>query len=282
MPDLLISTNGFRGTWSAIEYGGWLAGLLKAKITLLGVEEKSGAGPSESQPGLDAILAQAIELFKRNGLEYELITRKGKAEEVIPEQANLGDFITVVGPLGRPHLRRWLVGRSIRNLMEAIKGPILYVPSLRLPVKKMLMCVGGLGYEVAAENLGFQVAMKSDSDVTILHVVPPINLDYPASQAERENWDHLLDTDTLAGRSLRQALETAQSMGVRASVVTRQGKVEDEIMDEIQHGDYDLVCLGSSYSASLMRQLYAPNVTADIAETVACPMLTARHKLLDS
>jgi len=282
MPDLLIATNGFKGTWASIEYGAWLAGLLKARITLLGVDEKPGTAPSDSEPALDAILAQAVELFKRNRLEYELITRKGNAEEVIPQQANVDDLITVVGPLGRPQLRRWLMGRSIRNLMEAIKGPILYVPSLRLPMRKTLMCVGGLGYEVAAENLGFQVAMKNNSEVTLLHVVPPINLDYPASRAERENWDHLLDTNTLPGRSLRQALETAQSMGVKASVITRQGKVEEEILDEIRHGDYDLVCLGSSYSASVMRQLSAPNVTADIAETVACPMLTARHKLQDN
>ena len=49
--------------------------------------------------------------------------------------------------------------------MEAIEGPILYVPKVRLPLNKTLICVGGLGYEVAAENLVFQVAMQSNSEV---------------------------------------------------------------------------------------------------------------------
>jgi hypothetical protein len=40
--EFLIVTNGFKGTWPAIEYGAWLAGAMKVKITLLGVT--SGAG----------------------------------------------------------------------------------------------------------------------------------------------------------------------------------------------------------------------------------------------
>ena len=86
-----------------------------------------------------------------------------------------------------------------------------------------------------------------------------------------------MDTNTLPGRSLRNALETARSIGVKVSPVVRQGKVEEEILDEIQRGNYDLICMGSPYSASIMRQLYAPNITADIAETVDCPLLTARN-----
>ena len=35
----LIGTNGFKGTWPAIEYGAWLAGAMKLKVALLGVTE---------------------------------------------------------------------------------------------------------------------------------------------------------------------------------------------------------------------------------------------------
>jgi len=278
MPELLITTNGFKGTWPAIEYGTWLATALPAKITLLGVAEKGSSAQAEDHLPVEEIFAQAEELFRQKGIEYRTEVQTGNAEDVIPQRANQGDFITVVGHLGRPPFRHWLVGHSIRHFMETIKGPILHVPRSCLPLNKMLICVGGLGYEVAAESLAFQVAMKSTSEVTLLHVVPPINLDYPASRAARENWDHLVDTDTLTGRSLRTGLELAQSMGVKVSVTARQGKVQEEILDEIRRGNYDLICMGSPYSASIMRQLYNPNITADIAETVECPLLTARHK----
>lgn len=278
MPDILIATNGFKGTWPAIEYGTWLAATLQTKIMLLGVTEKSRPSQREADHMVEEILAHAIELFRQKGVDYSSEIQSGNAEEVIPHRANTGDFITVVGPLGRSQFRHWLVGRSLRHFMSTIRGSILYVPKLRLPLNKMLICVGGLGYEVAAENLAFQIAMKSRSEITLLHVVPPINLDYPASRAVREHWNHLVDTNTLPGRSLRNALEIAQSIGVKATITARQGKVEEEILDEIQRGNYDLICMGSPYSANLMRQLYAPNVTADIAEAADYPVLTARHK----
>ena len=37
--ELLIATNGFKGTWFAIEYGAWLAEVMHMHITLLGVNE---------------------------------------------------------------------------------------------------------------------------------------------------------------------------------------------------------------------------------------------------
>ena len=258
MPDLLIATNGFKGTWPAIEYGAWLAALLDMKVTLLGVTEKSSSAPRENQHALEESLSQAGELLQGKGIEYRTELQAGNAEDVIPKRINAGDFILTLGPLGRPQIRRWLVGRSIRHFMAEIKAPILYVPKVRLPLKKMLICVGGLGYEVATENLAFQLAMKSQAEVTLLHVVPPVNLDYPASRASRENWNHLVDTNTLPGHSLRKALEIARSIGVKASIAARQGKVEEEILDEIQHGNYDLICMGSPYSAkSNAATLYA-------------------------
>ena len=278
MPELLVTTNGFKGTWPAIEYGAWLAATLQTKITLLGVIEKLSAPQMEDHLAMNEIFAQAVELFQQKKVNYDIEVQDGNAEEVIPRRANTGDFISVVGPLGRPQIRRWLVGRSIRHFTETIKGPILYVPKVRLPLSKMLICIGGLGYEAEAEDLAFQIAMKSKPEVTLFHAVPPMSLDYPASRAVSEHWDHLVDTNTLPGRSLRKALETAESIGVKASVIARQGKVEEEILDEIQHGNYDLICMGSPYSASIMRQLYTPNITADVAETLECPLLTARHK----
>jgi len=38
--ELLITTNGFKGTWPAIEYGAWFAEMMQMKVTLLGVTEK--------------------------------------------------------------------------------------------------------------------------------------------------------------------------------------------------------------------------------------------------
>jgi nucleotide-binding universal stress UspA family protein len=276
--DLLIATNGYKGTWSAIEYGVWLAEAMRVKVTLLGVTEELNPAAIDDHNPLEDIFASAVGLFQQRGVEYSLEVENGDAEDVVPEKANSGKFITVVSPLGRPPLRHWLRGRSIRHLMETIMGPILYVPESRLPLKKILISVGGLGYEVAAENLAFEVASAVGAELTILHVVPPTDLDYPSMRGVREHLSDLAQTDTLPGRGLRTALEIAHEAGLKANTTARQGHIVEEILSEIREGDYDMICMGSPYSGLALRQLYTPNVTAEIAESANCPVLIARYK----
>ena len=276
-PEILIATNGFQGTWTAIEYGAWLAALMQSNVTLLGVTEKSGSAGLDDHHPLENIFASAVELFRNKGVNYSLEIHNGNAEHIIPEKANQGDFLTVVSPLGRSWLRHWLTGRSFRVLMEEIRGPILYVPRVQLPLQNLLISSGGLGYEVAAENLALQVAAASRADVTLLHVIPPTDLDYPTTRDVREHMTDLQDTDTLLGRSLRKGLEIANEAGLKANLVTRQGHVVEEILAEIRQGNYDMVCMGSRYGTHALRQLYTPNVTAEVAEAANCPILTVRH-----
>ena len=276
--ELLITTNGFKGTWFAIEYGAWLAEIMRMKITLLGVTEVLNPSAIDDHHPLEDIFERAVSLFREKGLDYSLEIRNGEAENVIPEKANSGSYITVVSPLGRPQLRRLIEGRSIRPLMERIQGPILYVPEIRLPLKKILISAGGLGYEAAAENLAIQVASANRAEVTILHVVPPTDLDYPTTRGLRGHTKDLAETNTLPGRSLRHALEIAQNAGLEARAIARQGIIVEEILAEVREGNYDMVCMGSSYSANTLRQYYAPNVTAEVALAAHCPVLTARYQ----
>ena len=278
MAELLIATNGYKETKHAIEYGAWFAESMRMKITLLGVTEKLNPAAIDDHHPLEDVFEEAVSLFKEKGLDYRLEVHNGEAEDVIPEKANSGDYITVVSPLGRPQFKRWLTGRSIRPLMEKIQVPILYVPKSRLPLKKMMICAGGLGYIESAENLAIQISTVSHADITILHVIPPTDLDYPSTREVLDHLDDLADTDTLPGRNLRKALDMANDAGLKARAVTRQGQIVEQILTEIKEGDYDIVCMGSPYSAHSLRQLYAPNVTAEVAESVHCPVLTARFK----
>jgi nucleotide-binding universal stress UspA family protein len=278
MFNVLITTNGYKETWNAIEYGAWFAEAMQMSVMLLGVNENLNPAAIDDHHPLEDVFERAVHLFREKGLTYSLEVQNGEAEAVISKRANSGEFITVISPLGRPQLRRWLVGRSIRHFMETIANPILYVPEVRLPLNRLLICVGGLGYEVDAEALALQIAMKSQAEVTLLHVVPPVDLDYPSARAASEHWKDLINTDTMLGRNLRKAVETAQAAGLTAKVEVRQGNVVEEISSAMKVGNYDLLCMGSPFGGNALRQLYVPNVTAEIAESARCPVLTARHK----
>jgi nucleotide-binding universal stress UspA family protein len=275
-PELLLTTNGFKATWNAIEYGAWFAQALGAKITLLGVTENLNLATMDDYHPLEDIFERAVSLFKEKGVVYSLEVQNGDAEEVISKKAQSGNFITVVSPLGRPQILRWLMGRSVRHFMETISSPILYVPQVCLPLNKLLICVGGLGFEVEAENLALQLALKSRAEVTLLHIVPPVDLNYPTSRVASAHWRDLINTDTVLGRNLRKAVETVEAAGLTARVEVRRGHVVEEIDSVLKAGNYDLLCMGSPYGGNALRQLYAPNVTAEIAEAAHCPVLTAR------
>lgn len=278
MYEVLIATNGFKDAWNGIEYGAWFAGTLGMKVTLLGVTGKLDSAEMDDFHPLEEEFERAVRLFKDRGVAYSLEVQSGEAEQVIAQRANRGEFITVVSPLGHPQVRRWLLRPSIHHFMETIINPILYVPAVRLPLKKLLICVGGLGYELDAENLSLQIALKSRAEVMLLHIVPPVDLDYPTARLASEHWQDLINTDTVLGRNLRKAVETAASAGLTAQVEVRRGYVVEEISSVMKTGEYDLLCMGSQYGVNALRQLYTPNVTAEIAEALYCPVLTARHK----
>ncbi|MGE5074208.1 MAG: universal stress protein [Anaerolineae bacterium] len=279
---LLICTNGQSTTCPAIEYGAWMAASVHAPVTLLGIAEHLPSAPIDGKYPLEDIFSRAVELFEQKGVEYTLDVQNGEAESVIPREARKIEGIVVLGRLARPPLKRLLSGRSIRRLLSDIPSPIVYVPQACLPLKRMLVCLGGLGYEINAEQLGIQLGVIHKPEVTLLHVAPPVDLDYPTARAEREHWRDVDKTDTTIGRHVRGALEAARSAGLVATLKGRQGNVVEEILEEIQQGHYDLVCMGSPYSAHGLRHLYGPNVTDEVAERAPCPLLSARYTLPNS
>jgi len=276
--EILIVTNGTKDSIAAIEQGIWLASNLGLPITLLGITERLDPAAIDATHPLEVVFEHAVGLFEAQGAVYRLEVCNGSAETILPKEAQKGDSIVVVGPLGRPQFQRMMSGRSIRHFIAEVKQPILYVPEVRIPVKRIMIGVGGLGYDVNAEQLAMQVAAKNGAEVTLLHIVPPIELNYPTANTVSRNWQHLTETDTPVGRSLRQSLENAKTLGVTADIKVRHGNVIEEILAEVQGINYDLLCMGSSYSANSLRQMYSANVTAEIMDRVRCPVMTARFQ----
>jgi nucleotide-binding universal stress UspA family protein len=274
---ILIATNGFSGTWPGVEYGAWVAATLEADIVLLGIAESETDISDRSPRSLDTFVDRAAAHFRSLNLRYSVDRRQGRCEEVVPRASLEVGGLSVLGPLGRPLLRRLLVGRSIRNILEAVPTPVLYVPRVRLPLRKMLICLGGLGYEITAEHIALRLGAAVGAEATLLHVAPPVDLEYPTARLEREHWRDLETTDSLLGRNLRAGLDAARAAGMKATLKARQGNVVEEIQAEVKTGAYDLICMGSAHGFGGLRHLYEPNVTEEVAEQALCPLLTARY-----
>ncbi|MBC8331844.1 MAG: universal stress protein, partial [Anaerolineae bacterium] len=211
------------------------------------------------------------------GIFYCSRTLQGQARQTICAQAQAGQQLTVVGPLDRPLLKRWIQGRSFRRIQKEIQTPLLYVKKNWRQMQKILLCMGGLGYATDAENWAIFLTHQLKADLTILHVIEPISYTYPTAQLMQENWMDILATDTPQGENLRRGLALAQAAGIEPRFKTRHGDTVHEILAEVDHDAYDLVVLGSPHSSQSLRHLYMPNVTAEVAERVPCPVLTVEY-----
>lgn len=274
---LLLCTNGSELNRPALEYGIWLADLLQMPVVLLGVVETPRLR-QQVEAYIMETSARLTDLKVPHQVEYD----KGRGSVVIARYTRLGNFITVVGPLGRPAWRRVVQGRSFRRLLAKIETPIVYVPKARLPVKHILLCMGGLGYAQAVLNFALYLAQAAGARITLLHVVELINLDYPTSKLIDQNWDHILETNTPQGRNLKQAIRELETAGVVFEFKVRHGNIVHEILDESHMGEYDLIGMGSHFGVHSLRQMYLPDVTSEVAEKLGCPVVTVRlgHELV--
>ncbi len=270
---ILLVTNGCTEGWQTIEFAVWMAALMDVPLTFLGVVESD----DEEHP-VEAIFSRALNLFQKKGISYELQLVNGDTEEVLANMDWNEDIYLFVGPLGRSQVKHWLIGRSFRKIMASVPCPIFYVRSARMALDKVLICFGGLGYAGKAEEIGIAIGKLAGAELTFLHVVPPVESDRLLGQGDDVESQDLADDDSV--RILQEARKHADARGVASQVIVRQGNVVNQILEELQSNEYDLVCMGSSFSdQESLRHLYAPNVTAEIAEAVNAPILTARGAL---
>ncbi|MBK9603841.1 MAG: hypothetical protein IPO36_18695 [Anaerolineales bacterium] len=74
------------------------------------MNEKLNPAAIDDHNPLEDVFERAIELFKKNQVEYDLLVENGNAGRCHPQKARQGDYIVVLGPLGRPQIRRLLTG----------------------------------------------------------------------------------------------------------------------------------------------------------------------------
>ncbi|MBT3321823.1 MAG: universal stress protein [Anaerolineae bacterium] len=270
---ILLVTNGCTQGWATIQYATEMAKIMKMPLTLLGIVEKF-----DMEHPVEEIFSRAVSLFQEKKIAYDLQLVNGDTEDVLEKMSWDDKTYLFVGPLGRSQFRQWFVGRSFRKILEKVSSPIFYVREARLPIKKILMCFGGLDYTSNAEKIGLEIGRRAGAEVKFLHVVPPVESEHLPTQETEKKPEKLIDKKP--AKTLEKAQEHADDEGVETNIVVRQGNIVQQIIEELETQNYDLVCMGSSFShPDKLRQYYAPNVTAEVAEAVNCPILSARAKL---
>jgi nucleotide-binding universal stress UspA family protein len=273
---LLLCTNGSSQSQPALDYGIWLASQLRSPVHLLGVlEDKS------RETALNKLLSICRLRLNELRLPYELVLQRGKSELLIPEQSNNKQVLAVFGPLGRAAWMRSLFGRSLRRMLRNITVPMIYTRSAPNKMDRMLLCMGGLQYSLSMVETALQLASKSKPEVTLLHIVEPGEDKSQKVRALQSNLLDQLQTNSPEAHNLQASLELVKKYKMKGRLVVRQGLPVREIVEEARSGRYDLVGMGSLYSAKSLRNVVISNVSAEVAEQVDVPLLIVRTRMAE-
>ena len=143
---------------------------------------------------------------------------------------------------------------------------------------KVLFCADGSEGALAALRQGARL-IRAGAQACTLYVVPEV--DERFRHFERLHEAELQDIERLFGdrgpgvEVLARAREVLQREGVEAERKVRTGDPAEEILAEIQEGQYDLVVLGSR-GLSAMERLLAGSVSRRVCEAAEAAVLIVK------
>jgi sulfate transport system ATP-binding protein len=232
---LLICSDGSPRSELAISFGLTLARALDGPVTLLGVAESADVARE-----LQGWLEEMVRSFRDEpGRVVSVRTRVGEATAEIHAELEERPYdLALLGSSGAAG-----VGETATRVAEALKVPVLLVPSARASVARILICTAVGEPGKADIELGARIARRAAASVTILHVRPESGRRPEIVAAETSALERTLPPAPAA--HLEKGLKTLGRLSVAGKVKIRYGNVVDEILGEAEAGDYDLIVIGA-------------------------------------
>jgi nucleotide-binding universal stress UspA family protein len=197
------------------------------------------------------------------------------ATEIVREAEEGAYALVIVGERpNRSMMARFLTGSTAIRVVEHAPCPVIVAKGKVAPIERILLCDSGSDdSSVAAPcgaNSGGRVVPSvlrrftglpldlhnGDGEIVVLHVMSQMSAG-PGVRGKqlRSDSDDLIHEHAPEGELLERDIEALRGMGLRASAKVCHGLVVEEILDEAQHGDYDLVVIGAYRGAGWQRIL---------------------------
>ncbi|MGH2524868.1 MAG: universal stress protein [Anaerolineales bacterium] len=273
---ILMCTDGTPLADRAIRFSAPLAQAARADVTLLGL-----LSSSKTEARVRASLEQARQLLSG---KVEERMRRRSAREILAEAADADYGLIVFGSRGRRGWKRVVLGSIATELVRYARVPVLLFKGKRVTARRVLACTSG---DVRGERVarwGGQVAQWLGAELAVLHVMSQIALS-PESKVDElyETAEEAIERRTREGEHLARELELAGAHGFpTAQPKLRHGLVVEEVVAEVEEGDYDLVIIGGHLSLDLpgiwgrLRDYLLADVADEIISALNRPVLVVK------
>jgi len=238
-----------RGEW-ALRLTAEFAGRLAHRVVLLTTGEAASA-----DPGLLDRAASAV-----GGLEAVVVEKKvrpGRPRQVIIDEARENPYeLTIFPPAGRSGLQRLLHGSRVRSVVRHIASSVLVARRPSARIRRILAAISASPFGQTTVGAGLEVAKAIGAEISEIQVVSkiaipagePLGEGRPAGGPE-DRPEELLD----------RVQEEFVAAGRKPQIVIRQGLVVEEVIEEVEAGNYDLLVVGhhlaSDAAADLQQDL---------------------------
>lgn len=274
---VLICTDGSPSSEQAAALIGRLSLATTGEVTILAVLEHR-----EEQGQLAAALQrmQADLGGPRPGLQTKLVAGN-PAEMILLEVEQHPSDLVVVSAHGRRGLTRFKTGTTTGRLARELHLPLLVARRVPDQVRRMLICTGAEAPSMETLRVGGQLASHGSAELTLLHVMSQIALQPERTTDELfASAEGAMESGTREGMHFKQAIRILRDMGVTAEITPRlrHGLVVDEILSELDQGDYDLLAIGAHRRPGLTRwlEIMLDDVAEQLLSHAPCSVLVVR------
>lgn len=197
------------------------------------------------------------------------------------EAARLGVDLIVMRSRRRPH-RAALLGSTAESVSRTAPCPVLVMHSderdwvadsgHQIELKRVLVAYDFSDYSEIALNYGLSLAQEYQSELHLLHVLPPFSLNEPEIA-----WYPLGKEGTYhkAARRLQQAVPGEAHLWCKIKHAVSEGQPYREILNYAERNQIDLICIGARGTGFGMRTLFGSNVDR-VLRQAPCPVLVTR------
>jgi sulfate transport system ATP-binding protein len=237
----LLVTDGSLRAQAGLALGGHIARLAHARVTLLGC--------GQDGPALKEHLEQVRKQLGSGMASLEVETSSAGMAQAVTQAAEKQPCDLVVMGF-RPQEDTLLA----EQILHSGDHHLLLVPSPQSMLSQALICVAH--GEPGKDDVLFagRLVRHLGADATLLSVIPD------------SGKDPMLITR--AERFLAGGVNTLSVLGVPAKTIVRQGSTGDEILREVENGDYDLLVLGAPLPKH-GGQISLSGVTGQVLNTIS-------------
>ena len=270
----------------ALQYAIALARAYNAELILLHCD-LTNAGPRSNHEEAAEAIREAVESHSGvnglEGLEWKslVVTSDDAGETIAREAAIYGVDLIVMRSRRRPH-RAALLGSTAESVSRTAPCPVLVMHTderdwvngfdTRIELRCVLVAYDFSDYSELALNYALSLAQEYQSELHLLHVLPPYSLNeseiswYPMG---REGTYHK------AAHRLQKAVPSDAHLWCDIKHAVSEGQPYREILNYAEKNQIDLICLGAHGAGFGMRTLFGSNVDR-VLRQAPCPVLVAR------